>query len=396
MSARSDDKEDIEAIVENGRAIPGRKINLLLVSSGLGFGGAETIVRDLAQTIDRRRFNVSVCSIKELGPVGEELARSGVDITALADWYDSKVDYFTFRKLRRLIREKRIDIVHSHTTDGLIDSACLQTHHAGFESGPYVSLWQLPSRPAEDPMDGADLLTHAGSTGSGRRRSARTDQSVYHFSDRRMATVRNGVRQERNAGDAGFRSRIGAEDCLLVGTVATLIEQKGLRDLLAVARKVRDQGRRVRFVIVGDGHLRPELERLRSEYGLDDVVVLAGWVMDAATVAVPTFDVYFQPSLWEAMSIAILEAMAVGRPVVATRVGEAPHVIADGIDGLLVDASDIDGMAAAITRLADDAELRRKIGNAAARTVEQRFTMSHMAHAYEAMYLDTVKPQASE
>ena len=66
------------------------------------------------------------------------------------------------------------------------------------------------------------------------------------------------------------------------------------------------------------------------------MVVLAGWVPSAADVAVPAFDVFFQPSLWEAMSVAVLEAMAAGKPVVVTRVGENPHVIEDGVDGLLV------------------------------------------------------------
>jgi glycosyltransferase involved in cell wall biosynthesis len=368
-----------------------KKVNLLIVSSGLGFGGAETVVRDLAYSIDRRRFNVSVCSLKHLGPVGEELARSGIDITALADSYESSVDYLTFLKLRRVIKDKRVDIVHTHTTHGLVDaSVCklikpsLKVVHT-FHFGNYPHI-----RPKIRWMEQAfsifpDQLVAVGDV------QRQQVKAFYHLRDRHITTVRNGVRLVPTAGEAAFRARVGAEDCLLVGTVATFIEQKGLRDLLSVARRFRDTGRRAKFVIVGDGHLRPELERLRAEYGLEDVVVMPGWVKDAATVCVPTFDIYLQPSLWEAMSIAILEAMAAGRPVVATRVGEAPHVITPGVDGYLVDVGDIEGMAAMLSALADDQDLRRNIGTTAARTVEQRFTMDHMARAYEAMYLETLK-----
>lgn len=367
------------------------RVNVLLVSSGLGFGGAETVVRDLAHAIDRRRFNVSICSLRELGPVGEELARSGIDITALAATHDSSVDYLTFLKLRRLILEKRIDIVHTHTTTALVDaSVCKITkpslkviHTFHFGNYPHI-------RPKIRWMEQAfsivpDRLVAVGDV------QRQQVKAFYHLRDGHIKTVRNGVRQVPTSGEAAFRTRVGADDCLLVGTVATFIEQKGLRDLLSVARRFRDTGRRAKFVIVGDGYLRPELEKLRAEHRLEDVVVLPGWVKDAATVCVPAFDVYFQPSLWEAMSIAILEAMAAGRPVVATRVGEAPHVITSGVDGYLVDVGDIGGIAEVLSTLADDRELRRRIGTAAARTVEQRFTVGHMARAYEEMYLETLR-----
>ena len=117
----------------------------------------------------------------------------------------------------------------------------------------------------------------------------------------------------------------------------------------------------------------------------------AAVLRDDAEVAVPVFDVFFQPSLWEAMSVAILEAMAAGKPVVATRVGENPRVIADGVDGLLVDAKDVDGMAATLRRVIDDAELRRRLGSAAAAKVANQFTMTHMSRSYEKVYVELLE-----
>ena len=145
-----------------------------------------------------------------------------------------------------------------------------------------------------------------------------------------------------------LRTQIGTGDRLLVGTIAKLIEQKGLDDLLTVARRCRDAGHRMQFAIVGDGPLRSMLEQRRHELGLEDTVVITGWIPNAAAQALPAFDVFFQPSRWEAMSIAILEAMAGGKTIVATRVGDNAHVLEDRVSGLLTNSGDIGGMVDAL------------------------------------------------
>jgi glycosyltransferase involved in cell wall biosynthesis len=202
--------------------------------------------------------------------------------------------------------------------------------------------------------------------------------------------VWNGVNPVPAAVDPSFRTSVGADGRLLVGTVATLIEQKGLRDLLAVAQRCRDAGAAIQFVLVGEGMLRPELERFRHDMGLDDTVTFTGWVQDAASRALPAFDVFFQPSHWEAMSIAILEAMAAGKAIVATRVGDNGHVLEDGVTGLLANPRDIEGMSTALIRLADDPALRERLGEAAARKFAERFTLDHMTRAYENIYREVL------
>ena len=159
---------------------------------------------------------------------------------------------------------------------------------------------------------------------------------------------------------------------------------------MAVARRVRDEGHPVKFVIVGEGKLRPELEALRASLGLEETVILTGWVTNAAELALPTFDIFFQPSLWEAMSVVTLEAMATGKSVVTTRVGEAPHIIEDGVDGLLVDARDVSRMVAALIGLIADPGLRARLGIAARQKIARQLTVEHMTRAYERAYLDAL------
>jgi glycosyltransferase involved in cell wall biosynthesis len=196
----------------------------------------------------------------------------------------------------------------------------------------------------------------------------------------------NGVTHAKPAASAvDFRAAVATGDRLLVGTVAKFIEQKGLDHLLLVARKCLDAGYRMHFVIVGGGPLRESFEQQRRELGLDATVTTTGWFPNAATHAVPAFDVFFQPSRWEAMSIAILEAMANGKAIVATRVGDNVHALADGTTGLLVDAGDVDGMVAALARM-NDREMRERLGRAAREEFERRFTLDHMIRSYERVY----------
>jgi glycosyltransferase involved in cell wall biosynthesis len=120
---------------------------------------------------------------------------------------------------------------------------------------------------------------------------------------------------------------------------------------------------------------------------LEDAVVFTGWIPEAAARAVPAFDVFFQPSRWEAMSIAILEAMAAARAIVATRVGDNPRVLEDGVTGLLVEPGDVAAMAEALARLTDSG-LRQKLGETASATFAQAFSPEDMIRNYERVYVE--------
>jgi glycosyltransferase involved in cell wall biosynthesis len=364
------------------------RINVLMLIAGLGLGGAETVVRLLAGAIDRNRFNVILGCVKGLGIAGQELVAAGADIVCLTDPAKQGTDYLRSRKLCQEVRARGIQIVHTHTTDALVDSGLcklvtprVRTLHT-FHFGNYP---HLPSRHLWMERIFSKLATRLVAVGEIQRGQIK---AVYGFRDDRIGMVWNGVPEASPARDDSFRTRIGAGDRAIIGTVATLIEQKGLRDLILVAEHLQQHRAKALFVVVGEGHLRGELEAMRRERRLEDMVVLPGWVPSAAEVAVPTFDVFFQPSLWEAMSVAVLEAMAAGKPVVATRVGENPRIIDDGVDGVLVDARDIDGMAGALSRLIENPELRRRLGSAGAAKVANRFTIAHMSRAYERIYLD--------
>jgi glycosyltransferase involved in cell wall biosynthesis len=365
--------------------VPGGKTNLLIALASLQIGGAEVVVQRLAQTLDRRRFNVAICCIKAGGAIREELARDGIDVVVLSDSGSKRNNYLSFLRLLKVIRRQDIHIVHTHTTDALVDAAICKLlrpsltliHTFHFGNYPYRrkrTLWM-----ERIFCRFADGLVAVGEV---QRRQIRSVHGV-----RDIERVWNGVSYTPGRGDDSLRKRANAEHQMLIGTTATLTDQKGLFDLLAVAVQMRDTVPKARFAVVGDGPLREQLEAKRDELGLKDTVYFSGWVRNAGEVALPAFDIFFQPSLWEAMSISLLEAMAARKAIVTTRVGETPHIVENEVDGLLVDPRDVAAMAAALQRLIGDRELRARLGEAAARKVGKDFTVGHMTRGYEQIYL---------
>jgi glycosyltransferase involved in cell wall biosynthesis len=371
------------------------RLNVVLLTNGLGLGGAEVVIRDLARSIDRDRFNVSVCCLRLLGPIGRELAAEGVDISVLG--LSGLSNYLAGLQLRRFVRDKQIDIIHTHTLNALSDAAMCRTLVPGLKLVHTFHFGNYPNRPSRIlwmeriAARFADRLVAVG------RVQREQIKAVHFLRDHAIGVIRNGVPlPQPSTGDPTFRAGIGADNGILVGTIATLIPQKGLFDLLAVARRVRDVRDDVRFVVVGEGDLRAELLQKRAELGLDDVVTFTGWMANAAARVLPTFDIYFQPSLWEAMSISILEAMAAGKPVVSTLVGEAPHLIEQGVEGLLFAPGDVGAMSDALLALAADPASRLQMGTAAAKKVAAHFTVGHMARAHEALYQDLMPHRFKE
>ncbi len=363
-----------------------RKLNLLILVAGLGIGGAEVVIKHLVHGLDRRRFNVTVGCIKTAGMIGEELIREGFDVVVLSKLGEKKTDYLTFLKLRRLLRDRRIDVVHSHTTDALADAAVCRLLHPGLRLVHTLHFGNYPHADTRNLTIERIFLRMASTLVAVGEVQRQQILSTFKLRETAIQTVWNGVPVEAAAPDGSFRKCVGGEDRVLVGTIATMIPQKGLPDLIEVAQRMRDVVPRALFVIVGEGALRRELEALRDRLGVADSVVLPGWVQNASKVALPEFDVFFQPSLWEAMSIAVLEAMAAGRAIVATSVGENRHLIEHELDGLLVEPGDVEGMTAALVRLVQSADLRRRLGGAAARKASAQFTVERMARAYEEIY----------
>jgi glycosyltransferase involved in cell wall biosynthesis len=172
------------------------------------------------------------------------------------------------------------------------------------------------------------------------------------------------VRREGRHRAAVRRSLGVADDEILIGTVANLRATKGYPDLLVAAREVIRSDASVRFVAVGRGPLEGELREQHARLGLGDRFAFLGFRPDAVGV-MAAFDVFCLPSIHEGLPIALMEALALGLPVVATRVGGVAELVTDGEDAILVPASRPEALADALLTLARDPDRRTAMGRRA-------------------------------
>ncbi|MCL4499024.1 MAG: glycosyltransferase [Chloroflexi bacterium] len=170
------------------------------------------------------------------------------------------------------------------------------------------------------------------------------------------------------------RAQLGlSTEHFVVGTVARLEPNKGIKFLVCAAKELREQLSDLRVVIVGAGRDKLDLEREAERLGISDIVTFTGFREDARRL-MTSFDIFALPSLMEGFALVVIEAMAAGIPVVASQVGGVPEIIDNGRNGLLVDASDPRSLSQAILKLYHFPELRRSIMREAYEDFYGRFT----------------------
>jgi len=171
----------------------------------------------------------------------------------------------------------------------------------------------------------------------------------------------------------------------VVGNVAALVPHKGQRYLVDAAHLVVQHVPDARFIILGEGELREHLEKQVHEHHLEKHVLLPGFRTDVLG-CIKGFDLFVMSSVTEGLGTSLLDAMACGRPIVATRAGGIPEIVEDGVNGTLVPPRDAASLAAAIVRALQDDGWRRRTGEAGLARVRERFTVDRMVSETAAVY----------
>ncbi len=202
----------------------------------------------------------------------------------------------------------------------------------------------------------------------------------------RVIVVQNGVEFAEGGATlsrSDLRRRFSfPEDSLVVITVARLSPQKGHRVLMESLVMLSGRHPSLRCLFLGDGELRSQLEATAHDMGIEKTIVFAGAVDDVMAM-LPVCDIFVLPSLWEGLPLALIEAMGMGLPVVATEVAGTPEVVNSGMTGLLVRPGDAAMLATAIDRLILDEPLRRSLAEAGRRHVRINFGMANVLDGYE-------------
>lgn len=207
----------------------------------------------------------------------------------------------------------------------------------------------------------------------------------------RVVVIRNGVDSERVRGDAegSLWLEVGMGSGPMVGCIARLEPVKGVEHFVRAAISLSQRDPIVRFAIAGGGSLEPRLREIAFAGGVSDQVSFLGHVSPIEPL-LGACEIIVLPSLSEGLPMVALEAMALGKPVVASRVGGLPEAVEDGVTGLLVEPGDPSALAAAIGALLDDPDRARKMGEAGRARVERDFTLERMTSEYLALYAELV------
>ena len=172
---------------------------------------------------------------------------------------------------------------------------------------------------------------------------------------------------------------------IVIGSIGRLVSQKGYDNFLQAAAQVSRQAPHARFLLVGDGPLRAELEAQAARLGISDCITFGGQ-RDPIEASYGELDIFVSSSYSEGLPIAVLEAMASRLPVIATRVGATPDVIEDGSSGILISPGNIDELTSAIMLLLRDSDLALALAQAAYERAKTQFSAEAMTRQTEAVY----------
>jgi L-malate glycosyltransferase len=303
-------------------------------------------------------------------------AKEGLDLLALAP--KTEMDLTAAWRLSRILKQLKPDIVHAHDPHGVAMAGLALSMSTQLAKPPLVA-----ARRVDFHLRGSSLSrwkyrqVDCFLCASEAIRQMLIGDGVPAA---RAVTVHEGIDLERV--EAAPPANLHAELWLphhapIVGNVAALVPHKGQRHLIEAARLVLPQVPDARFVIAGEGELRPALERQIKDHHLEKHVLLAGFRPDVLSLH-KAFDIFVMSSVTEGLGTSLLDAMAAGKSVVATTAGGIPEVVVDGETGFLVPPRDHDAMAGAIVTLLKDDALRHRMGEAGRARVRAIFSAERM------------------
>jgi len=363
------------------------KYNILLVIDTLTGGGAELVVSNLSKYINKDKFNVHVCCLKDMGERAEELKKRDYDVTLLQTRKNGLGKYLSPIHLAKLIKNKCINLVHSHSTQGLVDCGIVKLtnrrlrHVHTFHFGNYPQLDEKSLFLERLFKNIPDQLIAVG------EEQNIAIRKTFSLDKNHIKTIWNGIEILQNETESEVKNVFERQDDrIIICSISTLIEQKGITYLLDAISLLSKRRKNFVLWIVGDGPLRKELKEKAAVLRLDGLVEFIGWVRDAPVRVLPKIDIFIQPSLWEAMSMVVLEAMAAGKAVIVTDVGDNRHVIESGRNGIIVEKKNINDMADRLEELIVNEVLRRELGMKAKQRVLRDCSVDEMAKKHERLY----------
>lgn len=362
------------------------RIHVMQATFGMSIGGMERVIADLCRYVDPGRFRFTVCCLSVRGPLADEVEQHGVPVLFCEN--QSRLGkYLRGFELASVLRDRRVDILHTHNTTAFIDGmigarlagvpVTIHTDHC--KNYPIERRWMLAEHLASRFVDKLVAVSHHTRDELARFEKIPADK---------LAVIHNGISPAPVPDEhaVALRREFGLRpDQFVAGTVGRLEPQKGLDLLLSAVPLVAARCPDARFVVVGGGSLESALKDQARSLGIEQRVIFTGWRPDAVAL-MQMFDCFVQCSNFEGLPMVLLEAMARGKPIVASAVGGVPEVVEQGVTGLTIHSRNPAELSGALIRLAADPELAARFGERARERHSERFTVQAMASAYQQLY----------
>lgn len=363
-----------------------RKVNIMHVTTCLNRGGLETVVLHLLTSLGRHTYRPLVCTFTPGGSL--EPAFRELDIPVITLVKRPRLDYSLTWRLRQVLRREKVDILHTHN--------CGPWFYGGVAA-------KLAGVPCLVHTEHSNVAAQRGKMLVAERYLARITDAVVAdcskvaqqlinnqgLADQKVKIIYNGVNLDtfqQNGHGGHLKDSLGiAPHSQLIGCVARLAPVKDHPTLLKAFLGVKRRIKNAKLLLMGDGEQRPKIEELISHLGMNNDVILTGFRSDVSNL-LQTIDVFALASKSEGMPLAIIEAMAAEKPVVATRVGGITELVVEGETGHLVDPQDAEGMTRALVDLLENPSRAVALGKKGRQRAEELFSLAHTVNQYEEVY----------
>lgn len=362
-----------------------KKIKLLHIVYSLEMGGLENFVVNFLKELDRKQFEVSVCCFKR-GVLEDNIKEMGIDV----HYFNKRkgIDLLLFFQIANLLRRKNIDIVHTHNPCpwlyggvGAILAgikALVHTEHSN------ISVKQKKLAVAERLLSKFTSVVVGDSV-----KVSNYLVEKQRIKKEKVVTILNGIDVAKFKKEAGLVRKSNvlkiSNDAKVIGIVGRLEAVKDHNTLINAFSEVAKNNTSLFLVIVGDGSLRKKLETKVAMKKLSQKVLFMGNCQNVHEI-LKVIDLFVLCSLSEGLSLALLEAVASGIPVVATRVGGNSEVIVDGETGFLVSPGNFVELAQKMACLLENRHLAKSFAEKGRIRIEERFNLVKMVKLYEEIY----------
>ncbi|HZE85607.1 MAG TPA: glycosyltransferase family 4 protein [Puia sp.] len=367
----------------------GKKIRVLEGIRQGKIGGGESYLLGLVEHLDRSRYEPVVLSFTD-GPMVERLKAQGISTHVIHT--EKPFDVCVWRKVRDLIRDQEIDIVHAHGTranSNLFWAAqklklpIMYTCHAWSfhpDQNPLVRKFRIWS---ENFLTSRMNFNICGS-------KANRDTGKDLFKNFDALVINNSIDPEKFNPYKKYkdiRQELGIEaEELVIVSVARFTLQKQPLKLISAFAEVCKKIKNVKLLMVGEGEQREKAIGLIRSLGLEDRVILQPFRQDVPDILAAS-DIFVLPSLWEAFPIALLEAMSMGKAVIGTDVDGTPEIIEDGENGILIGTESMEkSLGEAMISLCENAALRERLQQNAIRSIYNKYNVETLARRNEEVY----------